>query len=170
MLHKTGSRAVEAEGLTTQQWAVLGALSREKSRDGMSIGDLARYLKVSRQNLSGLIGRMERDGHVAVAASGQDRRSRVVTMTESGRHVWQDLALPKIHGYYEAILADFSVNDVALAPCYDPVSHLAYAVGREHVSEVWVAGRIRVENGQLVENNETGLIKLALLWQNKIRP
>jgi hypothetical protein len=26
--------------------------------------------------------------------------------------VWQDLALPKIHGYYEAILADFSVNDV----------------------------------------------------------
>ncbi len=25
MLHKTGTRAVEAEGLTTQQWAVLGA-------------------------------------------------------------------------------------------------------------------------------------------------
>ena len=31
MLHKTGSRAVEAEGLTTQQWAVLGALSRDKA-------------------------------------------------------------------------------------------------------------------------------------------
>lgn len=103
---------MEEEGLTTQQWAVLGALSREKSEGGMSIGDLARYLMVSRQNLSGLISRMERDGHVAVAASGQDRRSRVVTMTDSGRHVWQDLALPKIHGYYEAILADFSVNDV----------------------------------------------------------
>ena len=112
MLHKTGSRAVEEEGLTTQQWAVLGALSREKSQGGMNIGDLARYLMVSRQNLSGLISRMERDGHVAVAASGQDRRSRVVTMTDSGRHVWQDLALPKIHGYYESILADFSVNDV----------------------------------------------------------
>jgi hypothetical protein len=28
MLHKTGTRAVEKEGLTTQQWAVLGALSR----------------------------------------------------------------------------------------------------------------------------------------------
>lgn len=112
MLHKTGTRAVEDEGLTTQQWAVLGALSREKSQGGMSIGDLARYLMVSRQNLSGLISRMERDGHVAVAASGQDRRSRVVTMTESGRHVWHDLALPKIHGYYDSILADFSVNDV----------------------------------------------------------
>ena len=112
MLHKTGSRAVEEEGLTTQQWAVLGALSREKSQDGMSIGELARYLMVSRQNLSGLIGRMERDGHVAVAASGQDRRSRVVTMTPSGRHVWQVLALPKIRAYYDEILADFSINDV----------------------------------------------------------
>ena len=112
MLHKTGSRAVEAEGLTTQQWAVLGALSRDKAEAGMSIGDLARYLMVSRQNLSGLIGRMERDGHVAIAPDDNDRRSRVVTMTDSGRHVWQDLALPKIHAYYEQILEDFSVNDV----------------------------------------------------------
>ncbi|MGY0195054.1 MarR family winged helix-turn-helix transcriptional regulator [Leptothrix sp. BB-4] len=112
MLHKTGTRAVEDEGLTTQQWAVLGALSREQSQAGMSVGDLARYLMVSRQNLSGLISRMERDGHVTVAASGQDRRSRVVTMTDSGRHVWHDLALPKIHDYYESILSDFSVNDV----------------------------------------------------------
>src|ERR1700752_18168 len=98
MLHKTGSRAVEEEGLTTQQWAGLGALSREKSQGGMSIGDLARYLMVSRQNLSGLISRTERGGQVTVAASGQDRRSPVVTMTDTGRHVWQDLALPKIYG------------------------------------------------------------------------
>jgi DNA-binding MarR family transcriptional regulator len=113
MLHKTGTRAVEAEGLTTQQWAVLGALSREKAETGMSVGDLAKYLMVSRQNLSGLIGRMERDGHLAIAPDGQDRRSRVVTMTDSGRHVWQAQAQPKIRAYYEEILADFSVNDLA---------------------------------------------------------
>lgn len=59
MLHKKGSRAVESEGLATQQWAVLGALSR--APEGMSIGALARYLMVSRQNLAGLIGRMERE-------------------------------------------------------------------------------------------------------------
>lgn len=112
MLHKTGSRAVEIEGLTTQQWAVLGALSREKAEGGMSIGDLARYLMVSRQNLSGLVGRMERDGHLAVAPDEGDRRSRVVTMTDSGRHVWQVLAQPKIRAYYEEILGDFSINDV----------------------------------------------------------
>ena len=71
MLHKTGSRAIEREGLTTQQWAVLGALSRESARQGISIGDLAKYLMVSRQNLAGILGRMERDGHIAVAADSQ---------------------------------------------------------------------------------------------------
>ncbi|MEF8734449.1 MAG: TRZ/ATZ family hydrolase [Candidatus Accumulibacter meliphilus] len=69
-----------------------------------------------------------------------------------------------------ADLCAVALDDLVLAPCYEPVSHLAYAVGREHVSAVWVAGRIRVEDGQLIESNETGLIKLALLWQNKIRP
>ena len=39
MLHKTGTRAVEAEGLTTQQWAVLGALSRNSAQGGVSVGD-----------------------------------------------------------------------------------------------------------------------------------
>ncbi len=113
MLHKTGSRAVEAEGLTTQQWAVLGALSRKSAEGGVSVGDLAKYLKVSRQNIAGLLSRMERDGHIALATDARDRRARLVTMTPSGRHVWQNLALPKIHAYYEQALADFSVNDAA---------------------------------------------------------
>ena len=37
MLHKTGSRAVQDEGLTTQQWAVLGALSRPEAAQGMGV-------------------------------------------------------------------------------------------------------------------------------------
>src|SRR5215831_224917 len=118
MLHKTGSRAVEAEGLTTQQWAVLGALSRDKAQGGMSIGDLARYLMVSRQNLAGLLSRMERDGHVTVTPDTRDRRSRIVTMTKSGQHVWHVLAQPKIRSYYEQILADFSISDTTHALHY----------------------------------------------------
>lgn len=112
MLHKTGSRAVEAEGLTTQQWAVLGALSRPSAKDGMSVGDLARYLKVSRQNLSGVVSRMERDGHLGSAPDGRDRRSRLVSITPGGRHVWQVRAQPKIRAYYDQALADFSVDDM----------------------------------------------------------
>lgn len=112
MLHKTGTRAVEAEGLTTQQWAVLGALSRPEAEKGMSVGDLARYLMVSRQNLSGLISRMERDGHLTGTADGRDRRSRLITMTASGRKLWLHQATPKIHGYYEQVLENFSTDDV----------------------------------------------------------
>lgn len=113
MLHKTGTRAVEAQGLTTQQWAVLGALSRPQAQGGMSVGHLARYLMVSRQNLSGLLSRMERDGHVRSAPDGRDRRSRLVTMTPSGRRVWLKEAQPHIRAYYEQALAGFSVNDIA---------------------------------------------------------
>jgi DNA-binding MarR family transcriptional regulator len=112
MLHKTGTKAVESEGLTTQQWAVLGALSRPAVSGGMSVGDLARYLKVSRQNLSGLLSRMERDGRIQTEADERDRRSRLVSMTTAGQHVWQDEALPKIHGYYAQVLEGFSVNDI----------------------------------------------------------
>ncbi|MGA7994498.1 MAG: MarR family transcriptional regulator [Bradyrhizobium sp.] len=118
MLHKTGSRAIEAEGLTTQQWAVLGALSRDEAHAGMGIGELAKYLMVSRQNLAGLVSRMERDGHISIASDTRDRRSRIVTMTNSGRHVWQVLAQPKIRAYYEEILAGFSINDTAHALHY----------------------------------------------------
>jgi len=113
MLHKTGSRAVQDEGLTTQQWAVLGALSRPEAAQGMGVGELARYLMVSRQNLSGLITRMTRDGHIAMSTDGRDRRSRLVVMTDSGRHVWLDQAQPKIKAYYEQVLQDFSMGDMA---------------------------------------------------------
>jgi DNA-binding MarR family transcriptional regulator len=112
MLHKTGTRAIEADGLTTQQWAVLGALSRPQTSHGMKLGDLARYLMVSRQNLAGVIGRLERDGRVESAADPQDRRSRLIRMTRGGRDVWQRRALPKIHDYYEQALDGFSINDM----------------------------------------------------------
>jgi len=112
MLHKTGSRAIEEHGLTTQQWAVMGALSRPAAAHGMSVGDLARYLMVSRQNLSGVISRMERDGHLRSAPDGRDRRSRLITMTPGGRHVWQIEVQPKIRSYYAHALADFSMSDM----------------------------------------------------------
>jgi DNA-binding MarR family transcriptional regulator len=112
MLHKTGTRAVENEGLTTQQWAVLGALSRQEAIEGMSVGDLARYLKVSRQNLSGVIGRMERDGHIESREDPKDGRAKLIKMTQNGRIVWEKQAQPKIREYYAKALTDFSTGDL----------------------------------------------------------
>ena len=112
LLHKTGTRAVQEEGLTTQQWAVMGALSRPSAKDGMGMGELTRYLMVTRQNLSAVLKRMEAAGHIRVAPDEHDRRARLISMTEAGRHVWTRKALPKIHAYYQQALSEFSVSDL----------------------------------------------------------
>jgi|SRR5699024_422898 len=113
ILHKTGTKAVEKEGLTTQQWAVLGALSRPNAKNGISINELAQYLLVSRQNLSGVISRMERNGHISIAPDGNDRRSRLVKMTEKGLETWALRARPLINDFYDKALEGFSINDLA---------------------------------------------------------
>ena len=59
MLHKTGTRALEEHRITTQQWAVLGALTRPAFDGGIAVGDLAAFLLVSRQNLAGVLSRLE---------------------------------------------------------------------------------------------------------------
>ena len=69
-----------------------------------------------------------------------------------------------------ADLCAININDIRLLPHYDPASLLVYAAGRENVSDVWVAGKQRVKDGQLTQNNEIELIKLASLWQNQICP
>ena len=69
-----------------------------------------------------------------------------------------------------ADLCAVNTNDIGLLPCYDPASLLVYSAGREHVTDVWVAGQYRVANGYLVETTEIELINLAALWQNQIRP
>ena len=51
LMHKTGSRSVAAFGTTTQQWAVLGALSRPSVRgEGMTVKELIGFLLLSREN------------------------------------------------------------------------------------------------------------------------
>ncbi len=53
-------------------------------------------------------------------------------------------------------------------PCFNPVSHLVYAAGREHVSHVWVNGVLRVENGLLQGCDTAQLLDTVNLWQNKL--
>jgi DNA-binding MarR family transcriptional regulator len=118
MLHKTGTRAVQAEGLTTQQWAVMGALSRPSAEDGVTVTELSRYLMVSRQNLSGVLKRMEAAGHIRISPDARDRRARIVQITHFGREIWLSRAQPKIEAYYEQALKEFSISDMAHALHY----------------------------------------------------
>ncbi len=69
-----------------------------------------------------------------------------------------------------ADLCAININDIGLSPCYDPASLLVYSAGREFVSDVWVAGKNHIANGELTNCHEIELINLASLWQNQIRP
>lgn len=70
-------------------------------------------------------------------------------------------------------LADLTAVNLAaseLSPCYDPVSQLVYAAGREHVSDVWINGERRLDNGRLVNLDESAICAKARQWQMRIRP
>ncbi len=112
LMHKTGTRAVSAFGATTQQWAVLGALSRPRVReDGMTVKELIGFLMVSRQNLTAVLDRLEQAALVErVRAPGTDGRLRHVRMTERGIQVW-DAMLDSIRRYYGAALAGFTTEE-----------------------------------------------------------
>ncbi len=61
---------------------------------------------------------------------------------------------------------DFS--ELTLTPCFNPLSHLIYVASREHVSHVWVNGRLLLNKGELVTLNEAELIERSQYWQNRI--
>ncbi|MDX9884807.1 TRZ/ATZ family hydrolase [Thauera sp.] len=62
---------------------------------------------------------------------------------------------------------DFGTLDCQ--PCFEPVSHLVYVAGREHVSHVWVNGETRVDKGiRLLHINDSELLQLASVWQTRL--
>ena len=54
-------------------------------------------------------------------------------------------------------------------PVYDPVSSLIYSARATQVSDVWVAGRHQVENGELTEIDVAAIAARANEWSHQIR-
>ena len=111
MLHKTGTRALDDYEITTQQWAVLGALTRPAFAEGVAVGDLAAFLLVTRQNLAGVLQRLEAMDYVERAVDANDNRSRLIRLTAKGRSLWDANMRPVIADYYDEALAGFSTED-----------------------------------------------------------
>lgn len=67
--------------------------------------------------------------------------------------------------------ADITAVDLSTlgtSPYYDVVSHLVYAAGREHVSHVWVNGKLVVDDHRLTTLDPQELKAKAAYWQGKI--
>ena len=115
LMHKTGTRAVARHGATTQQWAVMGALSRPAARDrGMTVKDLMGFLMVSRQNLTVVLARLEQIGLVErLRGTDGDGRLRHVRLTPQGDRVWAAM-LADIRRYYGDALDGFTLDECVL--------------------------------------------------------
>ncbi len=69
-------------------------------------------------------------------------------------------------------MADITAVDFSsleLSPCYDPVSHLVYSAGRQHVSHVWVDGKMLLNEGQFTTLDEQELLHQVAYWQDRIK-
>jgi len=112
----------------------------------------------------------------ALLAKGQTGRADVLP-------AWQALQMATLNGARALGLnpvigsllpgkaADITAVDFSsleLAPCYDPVSHLVYAAGREHVSHVWVNGKMLLDRGELTTLDEEELLRRAGFWREQI--
>ena len=67
-----------------------------------------------------------------------------------------------------ADLCAVNLDSIELSPCYDPASHLIYAAGREHVSDVWVAGKQLLGSGRVLHMDENGIKRKATEWKSRI--
>ena len=72
----------------------------------------------------------------------------------------------------DADLVAVDLSGLDIEPVFDTVSHLVYAAGREHVSDVWVAGRPVVRMRQLVSDGIRAQVAEVTgrcrLWHNRV--
>lgn len=70
---------------------VLSQLEREKE-NGLTVGDLASRLIASKGNITGLIDRMQKDGLITKVSRQDDRRSYIISITDKGLLLFNEMA------------------------------------------------------------------------------
>lgn len=68
-----------------------------------------------------------------------------------------------------ADLVAIDFGSIEMSPCYDPVSHLVYVAGREHVTHTWVGGELRYERGVHEGIDMAELKEIVTVWQSKLK-
>ncbi len=61
-----------------------------------------------------------------------------------------------------------NLDSVETRPIYHPLSQLVYAAGREHVTDVWVAGRHLLKERVLTTLDEQAILDKTAQWQSRI--
>ncbi len=66
-----------------------------------------------------------------------------------------------------ADLACLDLNRLHSQPVYDPVSQLVYTARAEQITDVWIAGRHQLDNGQLTHINTDDLLQRSNEWRDR---
>jgi MarR family 2-MHQ and catechol resistance regulon transcriptional repressor len=109
VIHTRVAREAGRAGLSTAAFNVLMILTRY-GEGGCPMHELGELLLVSRANVTGLVDSLERRGLVARAACGEDRRVRLVRMTDAGAGLLEGL-LPRHYGEVRAALRGLSAKE-----------------------------------------------------------
>ncbi len=78
----------------------------------------------------------------------------------------QEIGSLKIGKAADMIAIDLATPETT--PCYDVASHLLYAAGREHVTDVWVGGKRLLQDRALTTLDIQAISARAAHWQNKL--
>ncbi len=73
------------EGLSCKQWFLIRTILDMPDEPPPTIMQIVREMDSTRQNVTKMLEKMERDGLVSIEDNAADRRSRSVRVTESGR-------------------------------------------------------------------------------------
>lgn len=80
-----------------------------------------------------------------------------------------DEAIGSLRPGKQADLCAIALDDWITNPCFDPASHVIYVSGRDHVSDVWVNGKRRVEEYKLLHPHNSELLRICRVWHNSLR-
>ena len=89
--------------LTEQQWRVIRILKQHSELENYQLAELACILKPS---MTGVLGRLERDGLVRRQKAAQDQRRVFVTLTERGEACFASMK-EGMEANYQKIQAQF---------------------------------------------------------------
>lgn len=94
--------------MTLPRFELLAALDRVP--DGLTMGELSRWLMVTKGNITGIAERLSEDGFIKRQPTPTDRRSFVVTLTPKGRRLFKEMET-EYERFLDEIFADVSIDD-----------------------------------------------------------
>jgi DNA-binding MarR family transcriptional regulator len=107
VMQKTAYTLFRPYGLTDSQFNVMMLLGYQSPPEGLPQSRLGQMLVVNKSNVTGLVDRLEENGFVERVDSPNDRRVKLVRLTEKGKAKLDETS-EVYEGAINAAMADFS--------------------------------------------------------------